>query len=115
MSAHARDDRSATLDVRLVPISAGQIQAFESLERALSVLAADFWRDYGIEHDEHIAGGLYRLRSALEIVVELWRESSEDPAAVERQRWALEEIVRNGLNRQDARALAEQALRGETG
>jgi hypothetical protein len=104
---------STGLDVRLVPISASQIQAFESLERALSGLAADFWRDYGADNDTRIAGGLYRLSSALEMVIEDWRHGSEDVATVEGRRRALEHIARNDLTGSAARDVAERALVGE--
>ena len=102
------------LEVRLVPISASQIQAFESLERALSGLAADFWRDYGAGSDTRIAGGLYRLSSALEMVIEEWRDGSEDVAAVEERRRALEQIARSGLTGSAAREVAVRALTAET-
>ena len=103
------------LDVRLVPISASQIQALQSLERALSGLAADFWRDYGADHDTRIAGGLYRLCSALQMVIEEWRDASEDVAVVEERRRALEQIARAGLSGQVAREVAERALEARVG
>jgi hypothetical protein len=102
-------------DVRLVPISAAQIQALESLERAFSGLADDFWHDYGVDHDDRIAGGLYRLSSTLEMVIEHWRNASEDVATVEARRRALEAIARNELSAEEARELATRGLQGETG
>ena len=104
-----------TFDVRLVPISAAQIQALESLERAFSGLADDFWHDYGVDHDDRIAGGLYRLSSTLEMVIEHWRNASEDVATVEARRRALEAIARNELSAEEARELATRGLQGETG
>jgi hypothetical protein len=101
-------------DVRLVPISAAHIQALESLERAFSGLADDFWHDYGVDHDDRIAGGLYRLCSTLEMVIEHWRNASEDVATVEARRRALEAIARNELSGEEARQLASRGLQGET-
>jgi hypothetical protein len=101
-------------DVRLVPISAAQIQALESLERAFSGLADDFWHDYGVDHDDRIAGGLYRLFSTLQMVIEHWRNASEDVAVVEARRRALEAIARNELSGEEARQLASRGLHGET-
>lgn len=48
-------------EIRLVPISADQLRVLESLERAFFGLAADVNRDLGIEGDQSIAGGLFRL------------------------------------------------------
>jgi hypothetical protein len=39
------EQQAETFAVRLVPISASQIQALESLARAFSGLTTDFWRD----------------------------------------------------------------------
>jgi hypothetical protein len=100
-------------DVRLVPISAAQIQALESLERAFSGLADDFWHEYGVDHDDRIAGGLYRLSSTLEMVIEHWRNASEDVATVEARRRALEAIARNELSGEEARQLASRGLEGQ--
>lgn len=60
------------MDVRLVPISAEQISAIESLERALRGLADDFQRDIGTGEIESMAGGLYRLWSTLEAIRTMW-------------------------------------------
>jgi hypothetical protein len=100
-------------DVRLVPISAAQIQALESLERAFSGLADDFWHDYGVDHDDRIAGGLYRLSSTLEMIIEHWRNASEDVATVEARRRALEAIARSELSRDEAWQLATRVLEAE--
>lgn len=96
--------------IRLVTISASQIQALESLARAFSGLTTDFWRDYGVDHDDRIAGGLYRLCSTLEMIVEQWRNDSYDVADVEVQRRALKQIARGGLNAEEARRLAAGTL-----
>jgi hypothetical protein len=104
------DEEAARLAVRLVPISASQIQALESLERAFAALTEDFWRDYGVEHDDRIAGGLYRLCSTLQMIIAQWRDDSEDIAAVEVRRRVLEQIARGALSGGDARRLAAQAL-----
>lgn len=109
--SNGRDTNS--FDVRLVPISATQIQALESLDRAFSGLADDFWRDYGVDHDDRIAGGLYRLSSTLAMVIEHWRNASEDVAVVEARRRALEAIARNELSAEEARELAAGALKAE--
>ena len=85
-----RDGEADKLAVRLVPVSASQIQALESLARAFSALTADFWREYGADHDDRIAGGLYRLFPTLEMIIQEWREASEDVAVVERRRQALD-------------------------
>jgi hypothetical protein len=65
------------LDVRRVPISAAQIEAVESLERALRGLADDFQRDIGASDSESMAGGLYRLWSTLEAIRAMWHAGSE--------------------------------------
>jgi hypothetical protein len=96
--------------VRLVPISASQIQALESLARAFSGLTTDFWRDYGVDHDDRIAGGLYRLCSTLEMIVKQWRDDSEDVAVVDGWRRALEQTLRGGLTSEQIRRLAARAL-----
>ena len=101
---------AAKLAVRLVPIAASQIQALESLERAFCGLTADFWRDYGADHDDRIAGGLYRLCSTLQMIVAQWRDDAEDVAAVELRRRVLEQIARGSLTAAEARRLAAQAL-----
>lgn len=110
MTRNADGRDPSTFDVRLVPVSATQIQALESLERAFSGLADDFWHDYGVDHDDRIAGGLYRLCSTLEMIIAHWREASEDVAVVETRRRALETIARNGLSAEEARQLAAQAV-----
>lgn len=60
------------MDVRLVPISAEQIKALESLERALRGLADDFERDIGGGESDSMAGGLYRLWSTIEAIRTMW-------------------------------------------
>jgi hypothetical protein len=70
------DEKMEGLDVRLVPISGSQIQALGSLERAFSGLKADFWRDYRVDHDDRIAGGLYRLCSTLQMIIEQWQDDT---------------------------------------
>jgi hypothetical protein len=102
--------RAETFAVRLVPISASQVEALESLGRAFSGLTADFWRDYGVDHDDRIAGGLYRLSSTLEMIVEQWRKESEDVAVVEVRRRALEQIASGGLTAEQSRRLAVRAF-----
>ena len=104
------EQQAETFAVRLVPISASQIQALESLGRAFSGLIADFWRDYGVDHDDRIAGGLYRLCSTLEMIVEQWRDDSEDVAVVEGRRRALEQIAEGGLTSEQILRLARRAL-----
>ena len=104
------EQHAETFAVRLVPVSASQIQALESLARAFSGLTADFWRDYGVDHDDRIAGGLYRLCSTLEMIIEQWREDSEDVAVVETRRRALEQIARGGLTSEEILRLARRAL-----
>jgi hypothetical protein len=108
---HGKDEADA-FAVRLVPISAAQIQALESLARAFAGLTTDFWRDYGVDHDDRIAGGLYRLCSTLEMVVAQWREESEDVGAVENRRRALEAIESGDYSGVEARTLAARALAG---
>jgi hypothetical protein len=103
-------DEAQRLAVRLVPVSASQIQVLESLARAFSGLTADFWRDYGVDHDDRIAGGLYRLWSTLDMIVEMWREDSEDAATVESWRRALERIAGDRLASEQVRRLAARAL-----
>jgi hypothetical protein len=102
--------QAARFAVRFVPISASQIEVLESLARAFSGLTNDFWRDYGVDHDDRIAGGLYRLYSTLEMIVEQWRHDSEDVAVVEGRRRALEEIVSGGLTSEQILLLASRAL-----
>ena len=65
------------MDVRLVPISAEQVKAIESLENALRGLADDFHRDVGGGESESIAGGLYRLWSTLEAIRTMWHAAGE--------------------------------------
>jgi hypothetical protein len=104
------DEQAERFAVRLVPISASQIQVLESLARAFSGLTTDFWRDYGVDHDDRIAGGLYRLCSTLEMIVAQWRDDSEDAATVESWRRALEQIAHAGLSPEQARRLAARAI-----
>lgn len=96
--------------MRLVPVSASQIQALESLARAFSGLTIDFWRDYGVDHDDRIAGGLYRLCSTLEMIIDQWHEESEDVAVVEVRRKALEQIAGGGLTSEQIMRLALSVL-----
>jgi hypothetical protein len=110
MNPDAIDHEAERLAVRLVPVSASQIQVLESLRRAFCGLTADFWRDYGVDHDDRIAGGLYRLCSTLEMIIEMWREDSEDAATVESWRRALEQIAGDGLTSEQVRRLAARAL-----
>jgi hypothetical protein len=104
------DSDRARFEVRFVAVSAAQIQALESLERAFSGLAADFWRDYGADHDDRIAGGLFRLSSTLEMLIEQWRNASEHVAVVEGRRRALEQIAGETMTLDQARDLAASAL-----
>jgi hypothetical protein len=78
--------------VRLVPVSSSQIRALESLERALFGLAADFQRDFGLDGESELAGGLYRLWSTLGMMTTYWKEEAEDLSSVEGRRAALERI-----------------------
>jgi hypothetical protein len=97
--------------MRVVPISADQVRALESLERALFGLAADFQRDFGtMDGDGEIAGGLYRLWSTLGVITICWKEQADDLATVEGWRAALE-VIRDGTADRDARAIAAEALR----
>ena len=94
--------------IRAVPISAHQVRALESLERAFFALAADFQRDYGLDGDGEIAGGLFRIWSTLGTINACWKEEAEDLAVVEGWRYALEQI-RDGAP--DAQGIAAAALR----
>ncbi len=69
------------LEVRTVPISAEQIKALESLERALRSLSDDFLRDIGEGDSETMAGGLYRLWSTLDAIRALWHAGDGSAAA----------------------------------
>lgn len=97
--------------VRLVPVSGAQIRALESLERALFGLAADFQRDFGLDGDGELAGGLYRLWSTLGLITTYWKEQAEDVCSVEGRRAALERIRDDDLADSDARKIAADALR----
>jgi hypothetical protein len=99
------DDRPV---IRAVPISSHQVRALESLERAFFALAADFQRDYGVDGDGEIAGGLFRIWSTLGTINACWKEEAEDLAVIEGWRYALEQI-RDGA--EDAPQLAAEALR----
>ena len=109
-SSRITDEQAKTFAIRLVPISASQIQALESLGRAFSGLIEDFWRDHGVDHDDRIAGGLYRLCSTLEMITEQWRDDSEDVAVVEARRRALEQIAHGGLTSEQIFRLVHRAL-----
>jgi hypothetical protein len=102
-------DGIGALDVRLVPITAHQIAALESLQRAVRILADDFQREVGAADDETIAGGLYWLWSTLDTIQALWRDDGRDPARVEGWRRALE-YVRERAPTEELRALAENVL-----
>lgn len=106
-------EQAEKLAVRLVPVSATQIEVLESVGRAFAGLTADFWREYGVEHDDRIAGGLYRICSTLEMIVALWRETSDDAATVESWRRALERIARGDLSVERARRMAARALEAD--
>jgi hypothetical protein len=97
--------------VRLVPVSGAQIRALESLERALFGLAADFQRDFGLDGDGELAGGLYRLWSTLGMITTYWKEQAEDVASVEGRRVALERIRDDESGESAAREIAADALR----
>lgn len=112
-NGRVRHERAGGLDVRLVPISADQIKALESLERAFSVLADDFWHDCGADHDDRIAGGIYRLCSTLAMIVEQWRHGSEDIALVETRRRVLSQIALDETATPATRRLAAKALGAE--
>jgi hypothetical protein len=95
--------------IRLVPISADQIRVLESLQKAFLGLASDFNRDTGIDGDDSIAGGLYRLWSTLDVIATLWKEQGEDAAAIERWRTALTRLARDAPVG-EVRAIARDAL-----
>lgn len=95
--------------MRLVPVTAHQIAALASLERAVRTLADDFQREIGTADDETIAGGLYWLWSTLDTIQTLWRAEGRDPAVVEGWRRALEEVGERAPT-EELRALAENAL-----
>jgi hypothetical protein len=97
------------LTVRLVPISADQMRVLESLQRAFFGLAADVNRDLGVQDDDSIAGGLYRIWSTLDMIAALWKEEAEDAAAPERWRQALAAIA-NDVPIEEARLIARMAL-----
>jgi hypothetical protein len=96
--------------VKLVPISEDQLRVLESLERALASLYADFRRDVG-EPANDVAGGLYRLTSALEEITRCWKEEAEDLATVEGRRTALAQITQNGLDGAIVRHIAGDAAK----
>jgi hypothetical protein len=100
---------SKPLDVRLVPISADQVRVLESLRRAFSGLASDFNRDLGIDDDNSIAGGLYRLWSTLDVIATEWREQAEDVTRPERWRQALVSIATDAPI-YEVRTIARRAL-----
>jgi hypothetical protein len=97
------------LTVRLVPISADQMRVLESLQRAFFGLAADVNRDLGVQDDDSIAGGLYRIWSTLDVIATLWKEEAEDAAAPERWRQALAAIA-DDVPIDEARLIARIAL-----
>lgn len=70
--ASQRASPDVKLEVRTVPISADQIKALESLERALRSLGDDFLREIGEPDGKTMAGGLYRLWSTLDAIRALW-------------------------------------------
>lgn len=94
--------------VRMVPISAHQVRALESLERAFFALAADFQRDYGLDGDGEIAGGLFRIWSTLGTINACWKEEADELSTVDGWRYALEQIRRGAEN---AQQIAAEALR----
>jgi hypothetical protein len=98
------------LDIRLVPISADQVRVLESLQRAFFALASDFNSELGIDGDESIAGGLYRIWSTLEVIATMWKEQApEDATAAELWRQALVSIATDAPI-YDVRAIARRAL-----
>ena len=101
---------SEPIIVKLVPISEDQLRVLASLQRALASLYADFLRDVG-EPAEDVAGGLYRLTSALEEITRYWKEEAEDLATVEGWRSALVRISEHGLDGAIARSIAVKALK----
>jgi hypothetical protein len=112
MSSIGHDGKRPLLEespvIRAVPISAHQVRALESLERAFFALAADFQRDYGLDGDGEIAGGLFRIWSTLGTINACWKEEAEDLAVIESWRHALEQI-RDGAA--DAQQIAAEALK----
>jgi hypothetical protein len=97
--------------VRLVPISAAEIRALESVERAFFSLASDFHREFGPAEESELAGGLYRIWSSLGVITTCWKEGAEDFGAAEQRRSALERIGNDSLSAEEARRIAREALR----
>jgi hypothetical protein len=97
--------------VRLVPVSSSQIRALESLERALFGLAADFQRDFGLDSESELAGGLYRLWSTLGMITTYWKEEAEELSTVAGRQAALERIRDDEHADSGARMIAAEALR----
>jgi hypothetical protein len=97
--------------VRLVPVSSSQIRALESLEHALFGLAADFQREFGLDGEHELAGGLYRLWSTLGMITTYWKEEAEELSVAEGRRSALERIRADEQADPSARAIAADALR----
>jgi hypothetical protein len=102
-------------EIRLVPISADQLRVLESLQRAFFGLASEVNRDLGIEGDNSIAGGLFRIWSTLDVIAALWKEDSADVETLERWRRALAAIANDApIAIDETRAIAREALAAES-
>jgi hypothetical protein len=102
-------------EIRLVPISADQLRVLESLRRAFFGLASEVNRDLGIEGDNSIAGGLFRIWSTLDVIATLWKEDSADVETLERWRRALVAIANDApIAIDETRAIACEALAAES-
>jgi hypothetical protein len=102
-------------EIRLVPISADQLRVLESLQRAFFGLASDVNRDLGIEGDDSITGGLFRIWSTLDVIATLWKEDSENVETLERWRRALAAIANDApITIDETRAIAREALAAES-
>jgi hypothetical protein len=98
------------LDIRLVPISVDQVRVLESLQRAFFALASDFNKELGIDGDDSIAGGLYRIWSTLDVIATLWRkQAAKDATAAEHWREALVSIATDAPI-YEVRTIARRAL-----
>lgn len=96
--------------IKVVPISADQLRALESLDTAFRSLYVDFQRDMGGSADD-VAGCLFRLTSTLGAITSFWKEQAEDLATVESWRAALAQIRDERLDAFEAQTIAGEVLR----